>query len=297
MKADSKYFNPIILFLLSLIWGSSYILMKKGLVSFSAIEVGMLRICSAGLVLLPFLPKAFKSLNKSNFPFLVLVAVLGSGLPTYLYPLAITKIDSSMAGIINSLTPLFTMLFAWMFFQKKFTKFKVVGIAVAFIGAAILAINFSQGWQSLQILNKYALIAIFATVCYGLSSNILSAKLKNIKAIELTALSFFILFPFALIILHKNNSFNTILYDNSTHKSLFYVFILGAIGTALALILFNKLIQKTDAVYATSVTYFIPIVAMFWGYFDGEILGLKHFLGITLIIFGVYIANKRIKIP
>ncbi|MEZ4915848.1 MAG: DMT family transporter [Chitinophagales bacterium] len=296
MKADNKYFNFIILFLLSLIWGSSYILMKKGLVSFSAIEVGMLRICSATLVLLPFLPKAFKSLNKNIFPFLILVAFLGSGLPTYLYPLAITKIDSSMAGIINSLTPLFTMLFGWMFFQKKFTKLKVLGIFIAFLGAAVLAINFTNGWQSIQKLNKYALIAILATVCYGLSSNILSAKLKNIKAIGLTALSFFFLFPFALIILYKSHTFNTVWYESSTHKSLFYVFILGAVGTALALILFNKLIQKTDAVYATSVTYFIPIVAMLWGYFDGEILGVKHFLGITLIVIGVYIANKRIKI-
>lgn len=296
MDSNSKYFNVLILFLLSLIWGSSYILMKKGLLSFSAIEVGMLRICSAALVLLPFLPKAIKSLNKTILPFLVLVAFLGSGLPTYLYPLAITKIDSSMAGIINSLTPLFTMIFGWLLFQKKFTKNKIIGIVIAFLGAAVLAINFTNGWQSMKIFNKYALVAILATVCYGISSNILNAKLKDVKAIELTALSFFILLPFALIILYKSNTFSTLWQDNSTHISLFYVFILGAVGTALALILFNKLIQKTDAVYATSVTYFIPIVAMFWGYLDGEKLSLKHFLGIALIVLGIYIANKRIKI-
>ena len=256
--------NIALLVALAFIWGSSYILMKRGLDSFSAIQVSMLRILFAALVLIPFLPKALKSFSKQEVKYALVVALLGSGIPSYLYPLAITHVDSSLTGIINTLTPLFTMLFGWAFFQFKPTLAKIIGLIIALVGVALLVVK--PGTNKLFTLDFYSLIAVLATVCYGFSSNVLKAKLGHVKAAPLTGLTFALIGPIALVILLSTNFIEVLQSDPKALMSLMYVAILGMVGTAFALVLFNYLIQRTDALYAASVTFLMPIIAMFWGY-------------------------------
>ncbi len=282
--------NIALLIILAFIWGSSYILMKRGLDSFSAVQVSMLRIIFAFLALVPFLPKAIQTFNKTDVKYAVVIAIIGSGIPSYLYPLAITHVDSSVTGIINTLTPLFTMLFGWAFFQFKPTLAKIIGLMVALIGAGMLVLK--EGGQMQVSIDFYALMAVLATVCYGFSSNILKAKLNHVKAAPLTALTFAIIGPLALIILFSTNFIQVLQSHPKAFMSLFYIGFLGVIGTALALVLFNFLIKRTDALYASSVTFLMPIVAMFWGFMDNEQLGLTHAIGFLLVLLGVFLTNK-----
>ena len=290
MKKELLPVNIALLIILAVIWGSSYILMKRGLDSFSAIQVSMLRILFAFVALLPFLPKAIKNFNKTDIKYALLVAVLGSGLPSYLYPLAITKVDSSVTGIINTLTPLFTMLFGWAFFQFKPTIFKILGIIVALSGATILVVKNTDG-ASFTV-DGFAMLAVLATVCYGFSSNVLKSKLNHVKAAQLTSLTFALIGPFALIILFATNFVEVLRTDPKAWISLMYIGILGVIGTALALVLFNYLIKRTDALYASSVTFLMPIIAMFWGFLDHEKIGFSHLLGLFLVLIGVFLINR-----
>lgn len=282
--------NIALLIILAFIWGSSYILMKRGLDSFSAVQVSMLRIIFAFLALVPFLPKAIQTFNKTEVKYAVVIAIIGSGIPSYLYPLAITHVDSSVTGIINTLTPLFTMLFGWAFFQFKPTLAKLIGLMVALIGAGMLVLK--EGGQMQVSIDFYALMAVLATVCYGFSSNILKAKLNHVKAAPLTALTFAIIGPLALIILFSTNFVQVLQSHPKALISLFYIGFLGVIGTALALVLFNFLIKRTDALYASSVTFLMPIVAMFWGFLDNEQLGLTYVIGFILVLLGVFLTNK-----
>jgi drug/metabolite transporter (DMT)-like permease len=282
--------NILLLIILAFIWGSSYILMKRGLDSFSAVQVSMLRIIFAFLALVPFLPKAIQTFNKTDVKYAFVIAIIGSGIPSYLYPLAITHVDSSVTGIINTLTPLFTMLFGWAFFQFKPTLAKIIGLMVALVGAGMLVV---KGGSQMQVsIDFYALMAVLATVCYGFSSNILKAKLNHVKAAPLTALTFAIIGPLALIILFSTNFLQVLQSHPKAFMSLFYIGFLGVIGTALALVLFNFLIKRTDALYASSVTFLMPIVAMFWGFMDNEQLGLTHVIGFILVLLGVFLTNK-----
>lgn len=290
MKKEFLPVNVALLLILAVIWGSSYILMKRGLDSFSAVQVSMLRIIFAFLALLPFLPKAIKNFNKTDLKYALVVAVLGSGLPSYLFPLAITKVDSSVTGIINTLTPLFTMLFGWAFFQFKPTFFKIIGIIVALAGAAILVVKNTDG--SSYSLNGFALLAVLATVCYGLSSNVLKSKLNHVRAAQLTSLTFALIGPFALIVLFSTDFVEVLQTNPKAYLSLAYIGLLGVIGTALALVLFNYLIKRTDALYASSVTFLMPIIAMFWGFLDKEKIGLSHLLGLFLVLIGVFLTNR-----
>jgi len=211
------------------------------------------------------------------------------GIPSYLYPLAITRVDSSVTGIINTLTPLFTMLFGWLFFQFKPTIYKVLGIIIALIGAGVLVLKTKGAAFSID---GFALIAVLATVCYGFSSNVLKSKLNHVQSAQLTSLTFAIIGPVALMIL-LSTDFIAVMQSNSVAwKSLFYIGILGVIGTALALVLFNYLIKRTDAIYASSVTFIMPVVAMFWGFMDKEEIGFVHTVGFILVLLGVFLTNR-----
>lgn len=282
--------NIALLIALAFIWGSSYILMKRGLDSFSAVQVSMLRILFAFVALLPFLPKAIKTFNKTDLKYALVVAIVGSGIPSYLYPLAITHVDSSITGIINTLTPLFTMLFAWAFFKFKPTWAKVLGLIVALVGAGMLVVK--SGNDKPISLDFYALMAVLATVCYGLSSNVLKSKLNHVQAAPLTALTFALIGPLALVLLLSTNFLEVCQSHPQAMMSLLYIGILGVVGTALALVLFNYLIKRTDALYASSVTFLMPVVAMFWGFIDQEQIGLTHLIGFVLVLIGVYLTNR-----
>lgn len=277
--------NLLVLIFLALIWGSSYILMKKGLVAFSPVQVAALRIIISALVLLPFLRK----IAPKNFIYIVIVAFLGSGLPTFIYPFAITNIDSSMAGIINSLTPVFTVLFGILLFKTKIKLVQLFGLVISLFGAVLLILLGNENAE--MTLNSYALIAVLAPMFYGLSSNVLKSKLTHIPALSLTANTFAILLPFAVVVLFKTDFLVVMKTNTAATASLGFISILAVIGTAMALVIFNFLIKTTSAVYASSVTFLMPIVVLLWGVFDGENIGFIHLLGLFFILVGVYVLN------
>lgn len=259
--------------------------MKRGLVAFSAIQVSSLRIIISFLVLSPFLRK----MQKKDYKYLLITAFLGSGLPTFIYPIAITKVDSSVVGIINSLTPVFTVFFGVLFFKTKIKWISILGLIMALIGASLLILK-GNSINNASI-NNYALLAVLAPLFYGLSSNILKSNLNHIPAQQITAFTFALIFPFAVAILFSTDFIYVMKTDSDALKSLGFVAVLAIFGTALALVVYNFLIKKVSAVYASSVTFLMPVIVLLWGVFDNEDIGFIHIAALCLILLGVYVLN------
>jgi drug/metabolite transporter (DMT)-like permease len=285
-----KYLPYFILLFLAFVWGSSFILIKKGLDSFSPIQVGSIRVVFAFLVLLPFAVRRIKSVFVANWQKIILFGLIANLIPAILYGFAQTGLSSSLTGILNSLTPIFTLLIGLMFFQTKLNKGQVVGLIFGFVGCIVISIVSASG--NIGEFNHFVVFVVIATVLYGIATNMVKSLFVNIDSLTLTSLAFLGVGPIALIIL-LSTDFITVFNTNSNAAiSLFYLFILGVIGTAFSLILFNKLIQITSAVFASTVTYLIPIAAIAWGLIDDEVLFPLHFIGMGLIIGGVYVVNK-----
>ncbi len=287
---EGKTLPILILILLSIIWGSSFILIKKGLDSFSPLQVGTLRVVFAAAILLPLAFKNLKVVFKEHWKLIFLFGLISNLIPGVLFALAETGLSSSLTGVLNSVTPIFTMLIGALVFNSLFNKGQIIGLIIGFAGSVTISFVGSEG--GIGTFNYFALFVIFSAMLYGLTSNMVKVYFFNIHPAVLTSLALFSVAPFALTYIIFSD-FTQIL-SNSTGgwESLFYIFILGAVGTAFALIFFNKLIQITSPVFASSVTYLIPIIAVFWGIIDGETLYPLHFLGMILIMSGVYFVNK-----
>jgi drug/metabolite transporter (DMT)-like permease len=309
MKSSTSTQNPLILswfllILLALIWGSSFILMKRGLLVFSPLEIGALRISAAFVVLLPFAVFHARKIPKSKWKYLLLCGLLGNAIPAVLFPLAQTRLFSSVTGVLNGLTPLFTVLVGAIFFSQTLKYKQLVGLGIAFIGAGLLSVAKKGG--GFGDINIYVGLVVLASFCYGISLNVIKSKLSEVASFPIASCAFltvgipsilFLFFgtPFLSHFQETNlASVQTTLVPsiNLVWKSFFYIIILGVIGTAIALIIFNKVIQLNDAVFASTVTYFIPIVAIFWGVIDDEPLQMGHFIGMALIVFGIFVANR-----
>ncbi len=287
----------IILGVLSVIWGSSFILMKKGLESFSAAQVGSVRIVFASLVLLPIALRNFKKVYKANWKKFLTLGLIANFIPAILFATAETGLSSSLTGILNSLTPMFTFIIGIVAFKNHMNFKQAIGLVIGFSGTLILTFVGNNGEPG--SFNYFALFVIAATTCYGISGNMVKTYFSNVNSVVLTSLAMFSIGPIGFIYLTTTDFFSKLATQPSAWESLGFVFLLGVVGTALAVILFNRLIQYTTAVFATSVTYLIPIVAVFWGLLDGESLYPLHFLGMFIIIIGVYIVNnskKRLKV-
>lgn len=281
----------LILTVLMITWGSSFILIKKGLIVFSSMQVGALRVSIAFLVLIPFAYKRFKELKRKHWLVLLLVS-LGSAAPAFLFPMAQIHIDSATAGILNSLTPLFTMLVGISLFQLKVKWFNVLGVLIGLFGAVgLISVSGAGGFQ----LNfKYAIYIVMATIFYAFNANLIKSFLKDLSSFTITIYSFFFFGVPTLIYLFFGTDF---LIKMDTHpqfwEGLAYVSTLAIFGTAIALIVFNYLIKITTVVFASSVTYLIPIVALIWGIIDGERFGLLNVLWIMCILVGVFLVNAK----
>ena len=287
MKTEIR--NYLILFFLAIVWGSSFILMKRGLEVFTYTQVATLRLFIAFLSLLPFIVRAFKKVAKKHWPAIIITAFLGNGLPAFLFTKAQTHLESSFVGILNSLTPLFTLLFGIYFFKSKPSKINIIGIIVGLSGAVIL---FSYDIGDVISFNYYTLFVIFATLCYAISVNVIRKNLRDLDAISISALAFLFLGPASGIYIF-NSDFMPLLFSESGIKALIYITILAVVGTSFAVVIFNKLIKDSSAIFAASVTYLIPLLAIFWGLIDGENILFSHLLGTTIILCGVYLVNKR----
>ena len=296
LKIDLKNiaWQWITLLFLSFIWGSSFILMKKGLRSFSADQVGALRIFISFLAFLPFGIKYFKKITKKNIFPLFVVGFIGSTIPAFLFATAQTQVDSSLAGVLNSATPLFTLIIGLIFYKSKAKYINAIGIFLGLTGTLGL-IFYSADGGIFEHINYYGLYIVLATICYGINVNHVKYIIKDLNGLELTSLAFMLVGPIAGFYL----LFTDFSYPLSTNDSLLnlgYISILAVIGTVLALAIFNTLIQNTSALFGSSVTYIIPVFAIMWGIFDGEQLSVFQFLWTGLIFTGVYLVNKRKKV-
>lgn len=288
MKIELKYW--IVLGVLALTWGSSFILIKQGLVSYTPYQVGALRLSIAGGVLAFWgIPSLFK-IPKNKLKYVALAGFLGNFIPMFLFPIAQTRVSSSMAGILDSLVPLFILLFGALFFSIKGTKNQIIGAIIGFFGAVLLIGGDGFSGENSFI---HCLLIVAATALYGLNSLILTRFLNDIPSFQLSSALFTMWLPPAIVILFLSGFFQTFEGTPEQLKSLGFVTILGLVGTALAMILFYKLIQVTGSMFSSMVTYLMPVVSVFWGFLIGEKITILHLFGFLMILSGVYMTQKK----
>ena len=283
----------IYLALLAIIWGSSFILMKRGITVFTPNQVAALRMLVSLLALLPFLISKLKTIPKDKLKYVFWAGMLGNGIPAYLFTNAETGISSSMAGMLNSLTSVFTLVVGFVFFKTQFKLRQITGVVLGLAGAACL-IYLSSGdeksaepWKGVYVL--------IATVCYACSVNILRNKLSMINSILLSGAVLVAVGIPSGIYLFSTDFVHRLTTSDGAANAFVCVIILAVFGTALSTVLFNQLIKVSSALYASSVTYLIPFVAVLWGIYDGETFNLFYLLALTIIIAGIYLINYKPK--
>lgn len=279
--------------LLSFLWGSSFILMKRGLDAFSPLQIAALRICIAGLVMLPFVWGKAKQVSQKAWPYILIIGIIGNAIPAFLFPLAETKINSSSTGILNVMSPVFTLVLGLTFFGFRFKTKQIYGVFLGFIGAIIL-LSMGGGELNMGSHINYSLLVVFATVLYGLSTNITKKYLQETSPIFASGFALvFVSIPYWIYLLGFSDIEQVFATSEYAWASLGYISILAALGTSLALVLFYYLVQQTDTLFSSSVTYIIPMVALGWGLLDGEIISPWELLGMLVIMVGVYLINSK----
>ncbi len=278
------------LIILAVVWGLSFVLIKKIVVEFSAVELGAGRIFVASVALLPWAIKHAKKLPKDKILPIFSSGILGYLAPAFIFGVTGSKLNSSLVGTLNSTTPLFTLIIGAIFFTNKIRNFQIIGILFGFAGSLLLIL--SGGDHKLDFSNPYALLIIIATVMYGFNTNIVASYLSGIKPIVISAFSLLFVGIIAFIILLFTDFFTKILLPENSMLLLYFV-LLGAINSGLAAVLFNHVLQISSPVFASSVTYLIPIVATLAGFFDGELIAIWHYLGMGIILMGIYLINKK----
>jgi len=283
-----------LLIILALVWGASFILMKKGLVKFTPFEVGVTRIGVASIVLMPVAIFYLTKIDPRNWWKFLVCGIVGNLLPSLLFAFAGTKLNSAVSGALNGLTPLFALLVGWLVFKIKLFPNQWIGVTVGLIGAIVLAAS-KGGIEGLLSINKFAVFPVIATVCYAFNVYLLKFWLGEFKPLAISSLAiFFSGFPMLMFLVFNIHYQETVFNDSSARQAFYSLITLGVVGTAISLVCFNYLVQITSPVFASSVTYLIPVVALLWGLADGEIIGINHFFGILFIIGGIVLVNKKI---
>ena len=279
---------------LSLIWGSSFILIKKALVGLEASQLGSLRIIFSSIFIFLIAWRNIFSIKKIEWKWITISAFLGSFFPAFLFAFAEKEIDSSVASIINSIVPLNTLILGMIIFKIESTKRQIIGVLVGFFGTYLLI---SSGLKLNPDQNyNYAGLVILCSFLYALNVNIIKKYLQHLSALTITVGHFTaIILPAVLVFLFSDFEFSSLEKDE-VKTSIFYVFILALFGTALAKIIFNKLIKISSPVFASSVTYSMLIVSIFWGIVDGEKFSVYQLIATLIIVFGVILTNKKAKI-
>jgi drug/metabolite transporter (DMT)-like permease len=287
---NNNLLNWLLFTLLAVIWGSSFILMKLGLDNgLSAYQVAAIRIVASGLVLLPNAIRFFKLIPKNKLALVILSGTLGSLLPAFLFCLAEEGVDSSLAGALNSLTPIFVIINGALFFQTKTALNKVIGILLAFTGSFLLLLSNRHFGENSQL--TYVLFIIIATFMYGFNVNMVAKHLKNIPSIHIASVSLSMNAIPALIILITTGFFKLPLQNPDLLIGIGASALLGISSTAIATILFYVLLKRASPIFASMVTYGIPFVALGWGWIYQEKIGLPQIGSLLVILLGVFVAN------
>ena len=281
----------IYLISLSLIWGTSFILIKKALIGLTPTQLGSLRIIFSSIIIFIFAWNTLKLISNKEWKWIIISAFLGSFFPAFLFAFAETEIDSAVASILNSLVPLNTVIIGAIVFKIASSKKQIIGVVVGLIGTYLLIdggikLNPDQNYL-------YAGLVILCSFLYGFNVNIIKKYLNDIPAVTIAAGHFSVIFIPAIIIFYFSGFNTDQIYDPITLKSIGYVLILSAFGTALAKVLFNKLVQISTAVFASSVTYSLLIVSLFWGILDGELFSFNQLMATALIVLGVLLSSRK----
>jgi drug/metabolite transporter (DMT)-like permease len=282
----------VYLFTLSIIWGSSYILIKKGLVGLTPLQLGSTRIVMTTVILMIFGWKQLQKIPKEAWKWIIMTGFFGTFFPTYLFAFAQTVIDSSVAAVLNGMTPFFTLILGLLFFNSSFKWMKIVGVLVGFGGTLILVSNEFTMRSGLS--SWYTFLVMAATLCYSINVNLIKHKLQGVPALAIALGNFIaILIPAFGVLLFTDFPWTKITSSPQVSSSIGYILILSLFGTALAKVMFNELVSISTAVFSISITYLLPIVAIAWGLLDGEQFTLIQWFGCALILLGVYLITDK----
>ena len=288
--AINKLINWLLFLLLSIIWGSSFILMKHSKEELTASQIAAIRIFSAGIVFLPIAVFHLKKIPRRKILLIILSGVTGNLLPAFFFASAIAKnIDSSLASILNSLTPIFVVLIAVGIFRDKIKLQKIIGVLIGFIGLLLLFLS----WKGISFENfKYALLILFATVCYGVNVNMVGHFLKEVNPVHIATISLaFMIIPSAFVLWQQN--FLQLGFDERPVQwAIVEATLLGIVGSAFATAVFYILIKRAGGLFASLVTYGIPFIGIGWGIIDGEDIMVYQIGCLGIILFGVYLTNR-----
>lgn len=282
----------VYLITLSIIWGSSYILIKKGLVGLTPLQLGSTRIIMTTVILMIFGWKQLQKIPKNAWKWIILTGFFGTFFPSYLFAFAETVIDSSVAAVLNGMTPLFTLILGLLFFNSSFKWMKIIGVLVGFGGTLVLVSNEFTMRSGLS--SWYAFLVVAATLCYSINVNLIKHKLQGVPALAIALGNFIaIVIPAFVVLLFVDFPWTKIISSSEVSSSIGYILILSLFGTALAKVMFNELVSISTAVFSISITYLLPIVAIAWGILDGEQFTLIQWIGCALILLGVYLITDK----
>ncbi|MFM7757832.1 MAG: DMT family transporter [Crocinitomicaceae bacterium] len=286
----------ILLIILSIIWGSSFILMKKGMYGsngepiFSAPQVGSLRMLIASSVLLPWAIKGWQSLqSKKDILYFSIVGTCGSFLPAFLFTFAETGITSGLAGMLNSFTPIFTILLGLLIFQQRLNSYQYIGVSIGTVGIILLVLSGKQ--SSLSGDTTHILAVIAATLLYAVSLSTIKYKLQHYSSMQVTSISLSLIWIPAFVIVLMIGTPTVIFENDLASDGLYAIIVLALFGTAIATILFNATIRLSSALFASSVTYLMPIVSVLIGWRFGEVITAAQIGSMLIILFGILLAN------
>jgi drug/metabolite transporter (DMT)-like permease len=279
------------LIILSVIWGSSYILIKKGLTGLTPVQLGSLRVIITTILIAPIGYNKIKHIPKNKMKWVAISAFVGSFFPAYLFAFAETEISSSVTAVMVSLTPLFTLLISVIIFGEELLKKQVIGVIIGFLGIVVL-INNELLSSSFNLL--YVMFIVLAAFCYAVNANLLKYKLPNIPALGIVFMSFLFMFiPAFIVLFFSEFPFSDFTSNPLILESIVYIVILALFGTAIAKVMYIKLLAISTPVFSVSTTYLMPVVAIFWGLLDGEEFKLTQFIGTSIILIGVYLVTKK----
>ncbi len=279
------------LIILSIIWGSSYILIKKGLTGLTPVQLGSIRVIITTILIAPIGYNKIKHIPKNKMKWVAISAFVGSFFPAYLFAFAETEISSSVTAVMVSLTPLFTLLISVIIFGEELLKKQVLGVIIGFLGIVVLIHNELLS-SSFNIL--YVMFVVLAAFCYAVNANLLKYKLPNIPALGIVFMSFLFMFiPAFIVLFFSDFPFSNFTSNPLILESIIYIIILALFGTAIAKVMYIKLLAISTPVFSVSTTYLMPVVAIFWGLLDGEEFKLTQFFGTSIILIGVYLVTKK----
>jgi drug/metabolite transporter (DMT)-like permease len=286
-----------IFIILCILWGSSFKLMRDSTAGLNALQIAGLRIFSAGIIFVPFAFFHFSKIPRKKIGTVILSAVFGNLLPAFLFAIAMTKIDGSLGGILNSLTPICVVIIGILFFKAKIKSQQIVGVLIGFAGLVLLTVAPAlMGQKTISFNNVgYMLLILAATLLYGINVNMVGQYLKGLNPVHVATVSLaFMTIPTALILWQQH--FLQLDFSNAVVQHAVIASAgLGVAGSAVATVLFYMLVQRAGGLFASLVTYGIPFVALAWGFFDHERISWVQIISLGIILLGVYMANRPIK--